>query len=409
MRVGDNPEETTMIKPLAGIRVLDFSKVLAGPLCTQYLGDLGADIVKVEPCRLGDETRGWPPFRGDTAAFFLSVNRNKRSLAVDLKTEMGREIARKLARTANVVLESYGTGVVERLGIDFASLKRERDDLIYCSISGFGRTGPLKDNLGYDVILQAFSGIMSMTGEIGGGPVRSPFSPIDQATGLHALTGIMAALLERNRTGKGCYLEVSLFETAVAFLGYNLQTYWEKRTLPEKSGSGHELLCPYQAFDASDAPLLLGIANDNLWRRFCRAIERNELATDPRFESNRARVAHFAETVSMVQAIIGARGRDEWIQLLTSIGVPCAPINTLRDLLDHPHTAARGIILDYEHPELGALKTVAQPIVFDGGERKVTKPPPLHGKHSREILAEIGYSTEAIDRLARDGMVVVHD
>jgi crotonobetainyl-CoA:carnitine CoA-transferase CaiB-like acyl-CoA transferase len=179
--------------------------------------------------------------------------------------------------------------------------------------------------------------------------------------------------------------------------------------LPEKSGSGHESLCPYQAFNASDGPLLLGIANDNLWQRFCRAIERPELATDPRFATNRARVARFAETVVMVQAIVATRSRDEWIKILTSIGVPCAPINTMRDLLDHPHTAARGIIIDYEHPQLGALKTVAQPIVFDGEERKVTRPPPLHGQHSREILAEIGYSTEAIDGLARDGTVVVRD
>jgi len=398
-----------MIRPLAGMRVLDFSKVLAGPLCTQYLGDLGAEIIKVEPCGAGDETRTWPPFRDDTGAVFLSANRNKRSLAVDLKTQAGRDIARQLARSADVALESYGTGVAERLGIDFASLKRERDNIIYCSISGFGRTGPLKDNLGYDVILQAFSGIMSMTGEVGGGPIRSPFSPIDQATGMHALSGILAAVLERARTGKGCYLEVSLFETAVAFLGYNLQTYWEKQSLPEKSGSGHESLCPYQAFNASDGPLLLGIANDNLWQRFCRAIERPELATDPFFATNRARVARFAETVGMIQAIVATRSRDEWIKILTSIGVPCAPINTMRDLLDHPHTAARGIIIDYEHPQLGALKTVAQPIVFDGEERKVTRPPPLHGQHSREILAEIGYSTEAIDRLARDGMVVVRD
>jgi crotonobetainyl-CoA:carnitine CoA-transferase CaiB-like acyl-CoA transferase len=397
------------MKPLAGKRVLDFTKVLAGPLCTQYLGDLGADIIKVEPCIVGDDTRRWPPFRGETGAVFLSANRNKRSLAIDLKTESGKEIARKLARTADVVIESYGTGVAGRLGIDFESLKRERNDLIYCSISGFGRTGPLKDNLGYDVILQAFSGIMGMTGEKGGGPVRSPFSPIDQTTGLHALVGIMAALLERDRTGNGRYLEVSLFETAVAFLGYNLQTYWEKQTLPEKCGSGHESLCPYQAFDARDAPLLLGIANDNLWRRFCKAVKRHELAIDSRFETNPARVAHFAETVSTVQAIIGTRSRDEWIQLLTSIGVPCAPINTLRDLLEHLHTGARGIILDYEHPELGMLKAVAQPIVFDGAERRVTRPPPLHGKHSREILEEIGYSSEAIQQLVQTGSVVVSD
>jgi crotonobetainyl-CoA:carnitine CoA-transferase CaiB-like acyl-CoA transferase len=183
----------------------------------------------------------------------------------------------------------------------------------------------------------------------------------------------------------------------------------KKQTLPEKCGSGHESLCPYQAFDARDAPLLLGIANDNLWRRFCRAVERHELAIDLRFETNPARVAHFAETVSTVQAIIGTRSRDEWIQLLNSIGVPCAPINTLRDLLEHPHTGARGIILDYEHPELGMLKAVAQPIVFDGAERRVTRPPPLHGKHSREILEELGYSSEAIQQLVQTGSVVVSD
>jgi crotonobetainyl-CoA:carnitine CoA-transferase CaiB-like acyl-CoA transferase len=397
------------MKPLTEIRVLDFTKVLAGPLCTQYLGDLGADVIKVEPGIVGDETRRWPPFRGDTGAVFLSANRNKRSLAVDLKTAAGKEIARKLARTADVIVESYGTGVAERLGIDYESLKREREDIIYCSISGFGRTGPLKDNLGYDVILQAFSGIMSMTGENGGGPIRSPFSPIDQCTGLHAMTGIMAALLERGRTGRGCYLEVSLFETAVAFLGYNLQTFWEKRTLPNKCGSGHESLCPYQAFDANDSPILLGIANDNLWGRFCKAVNRADLAMDPRFTSNATRVAHFDETVNVVQSIIATRSRNEWLELLTSIGVPCAPINTLSDLLDHPHTAARNILLDYEHPELGALKSVAQPIVFDGAERRVDRPPPLHGSHSRQILGEIGYPEELIDRLVKDGTVAAPD
>jgi crotonobetainyl-CoA:carnitine CoA-transferase CaiB-like acyl-CoA transferase len=397
------------MKPLTGTRVLDFTKVLAGPLCTQYLGDLGADVIKVEPCATGDDTRRWPPFRGDTGAVFLSANRNKRSLAIDLKTDIGKEVARKLARTADVVIESYGTGVAERLGIDYETLKRERETIIYCSISGFGRTGPLKDNLGYDVILQAFSGIMSMTGEKGGGPIRSPFSPIDQCTGMHALTGVMAALLERSRSGKGCYLEVSLFETAVAFLGYNLQTFWEKRTLPDKNGSGHESLCPYQAFDASDAPILLGIANDNLWGRFCKAVDRSDLAADPRFMSNATRVAHFNETVNVVQSIIGTRSRNAWIELLTTIGVPCAPINTLSDLLDHQHTAARGILLDYEHPDLGALKSVAQPIVFDGAERRVDRPPPLHGSHSRRILAEAGYSEQSIDRLVAEGTVVACD
>lgn len=392
--------------PLAGIRVLDLTKVLAGPLCTQYLGDLGADIVKVEPCQIGDDTRRWPPFREETGAVFLSCNRNKRSLAVDLKSEEGRAIVHRLSERADVVIESYGTGVAERLGIDEPTLRARNPRLIYCSISGFGRTGPLAHALGYDVILQAFSGIMGLTGEEGGAPVRSPFSPVDQTTGLHALSGILAALLERGRTGQGTRLEVSLFETAMAFLGYNFQIFWEKGVQPEKCGSGHESLVPYQAFEAADKPVLIGIANDNLWRRFCRAVDRPELAEDPRFRTSADRVAHRAECVGLVQEIVRARRCDDWIALLTGIGVPCAPINALADVLGHPHTAARGIVLDYVHPALGPLKTVAQPIQFEGEARTVRSPPPMHGEHSRAVLRELGYAEAEIDRLAASGAIV---
>jgi crotonobetainyl-CoA:carnitine CoA-transferase CaiB-like acyl-CoA transferase len=394
-----------MFKPLAGLRVLDFTKVLAGPLCTQYLGDLGAEIIKVEPAQIGDETRRWPPFRDGQGAVFLSVNRNKQSLAVDLKTEAGRQIVHRLVRTVDIVVESYATGVAERLGIDYPTLKAEKPDLIYCSISGFGRTGPRANSLGYDVILQAFSGVMSLTGEKGGGPIRSPISPIDQTTGLHALSGIMAALLQRDRTGEGTHLEVSLFETAVGFLGYNLQSYWEKGVQPEKCGSGHESLCPYQAFDASDAPLLIGIANDNLWQRFCRAVGREELIEDPRFRTNPDRVTHFAETVAMVQAIVGTRPRDEWTALLTGLGVPCAPINSLQEMLDDPHTAARGLVLDYDHPTLGQMKTIAYPVVFNGAERSVATAPPLHGEHSRRILMAAGYGADKIEEMAATAVI----
>jgi crotonobetainyl-CoA:carnitine CoA-transferase CaiB-like acyl-CoA transferase len=394
-----------MIQPLAGVRVLDCTKVLAGPLCTQYLSDLGAEVIKVEPAIVGDDTRRWPPIRGDFGSVFLSVNRNKKSLALDLKTEQGRTIIRELIRRSDVLIESYGTGVAERLGIDYASAAGEKPDIIHCSISGFGRTGPLSHGLGYDVILQAFSGIMSMTGEPGGGPVRSPFSPIDQATGMHAMSGILAALLDKARTGQGCTLEVSLFETAVAFLGYNLQTYWEKGVEPEKCGSGHESLCPYQAFYASDAPLLLGVANDNLWGRFCRAVNREELIADPRFRTNPDRVAHFSTTVSNVQSILATRTRDEWVELMTRIGVPCAPINSLTDMLAHPHTAARGIVLDYEHPELGPLKTIAQPVVFNAVERGIRSPPPRHGEHSREILSSLGFSEASVDAMLEAGVI----
>jgi len=388
--------------PLAGLRVLDFSKVLAGPLCAQWLGDLGAEVTKIEPPH-GDDTRGWPPFRGGVGAVFLASNRNKRSLVLDLKTEAGREAARRMAAQADVLIESYATGVAERLGIGAEAMRALNPRLIYCSISGFGRTGPLKEGLGYDVILQAFSGIMAMTGERGGGPARSPFSPIDQSTGMHAYSGILAALLERGRSGKGCRLEVSLFETAAALLGYNFQIFWEKGSLPEKCGSGHESLCPYQAFDASDRPVLIGIANDNLWRRFTTGIGRPELGEDPRFRTNADRVARFAETVALVQSIVATRSADDWVAFCHRIGIPCAAVNTLADMLDHPHTAARGIVLDYEHPTLGSLKTIAQPIQFEDTPRTMRAPPPLLGEHSALALADYGFAPEEIAALRANG------
>ena len=392
--------------PLAGIRVLDLTKVLAGPLCTQYLGDLGAEVIKIEPCQVGDDTRRWPPFRNETGAVFLSCNRNKRSLAVDLKSEAGRGIVHKLAARADVVIESYGTGVAERLGIDEPTLRALNERLIYCSISGFGRTGPLKNALGYDVILQAFSGVMGITGHEGGEPVRSPISPLDQSTGLHALSGILAALLERGRTGQGTRLEVSLFETAMAFMAYNFQIYWEKRVLPEKCGSGHESLVPYQAFEAADKPLLIGVANDNLWRRFCNAVDRPDLADDARFRTSPDRVRHRAECVGLVQEIVRTRTRDQWIALLMELGVPCAPINTVEEVLAHPQTEARGIVLDYDHPRLGPLKTIAQPIQFGTEQRGLKSPPPMLGEHSREVLREIGYLDADIAAMAASGVIV---
>ena len=392
--------------PLRGIRVLDLTKVLAGPLCTQSLGDMGADVLKIEPCLIGDDTRRWPPFRGETGAIFLSCNRNKRSLALDLKTPEGHAIVHRLAAQADVLVESYGTGVAERLGIDAPTLRALNPRLIYCSISGFGRSGPLAQAPGYDVILQAFSGIMGMSGEPGGNPMRSPFSPIDQTTGLHAYSGILAALLNRAQTGEGSRLEVSLYETAMAFLGYNFQVYWEKGVLPEKCGSGHESLCPYQAFEASDKHVLIGVANDNLWRKFCAAVGRAEMADDPRFRTNPDRVNHRAETVAFVQDLVRQRRCDEWVELLTGLGVPCAPINSLQDVLDHPHTAARGIVLDYQHPALGSLRTIAQPVAFLGAARGVTLPPPMLGQHSRAVLQELGYAESEITRLAEAGIIV---
>jgi formyl-CoA transferase len=393
-------------KPLDGIKVLDLSKVLAGPLCAQYLGDLGAEVIKVEAVGQGDETRGWPPFPAPgLGTVFLSVNRNKRSIAIDMKSERGRKLVHELAKSADVAIESFGTGVAERLGIDAASLRALNDRLIHCSISGFGRTGPLKNSPGYDVILQAFSGIMSMTGDEGGGYIRSPISPIDQMTGVHAFSGILASLFARERSGKGAAIQVSLFDTALGLLGYNLQTFWERGTQPAKCGSSHESLCPYQAFEAADGPIMIGVANDNLWRKFCGVAGLNAIVDAPKFRTNADRVRHRAETLQHVQSVIASETVARWNAVLSEVGIPCSPINTLSQLLDHPHAKADKLIMQYDHPAAGRLNCVGHPVTILGGERSPGLPPPMLGQHTDEVLKEIGLSPELIAELRRQEVV----
>jgi crotonobetainyl-CoA:carnitine CoA-transferase CaiB-like acyl-CoA transferase len=398
--------------PLKDVRVLDFSKILAGPLCTQYLGDMGADVIKVETRDQGDDSRHWPAFRaiegGDQFGTpFLAANRNKRSIALDLKTMEAQEICHDLVKSADVVIESFGPGVATRLNVDAKTLSTINPKIVYCSISGFGSVGPMRAHKGYDVILQAFTGMLSITGEPGGPSVRSPFSPVDQATGLHALIGILAALQQRHSTGQGCTVEASLFDTSAAFLGYFLQGYWERGTEPEKPGSGHESLCPYEIFDASDKPLILGVANDSLWRSFCEIAGLQDYADAPRFRTNADRVKNRPETVALVRTALKQRPRDRWIADLDAAGIPCSPLHTLGDLSDHPHTEASGMVFTYHHPVLGETKGVSQPVKFDGLRTQIRNSPPSLGQHSREILEEIGYSKDRIEALVRDGITRV--
>jgi formyl-CoA transferase len=395
-----------MARPLDGIRVLDLSKVLAGPLCAQYLGDLGAEVIKVEALGQGDETRGWPPFPAPgLGTVYLSANRNKRSIAINMKSEKGRALVHELAKCADVAIESFGTGVAERLAIDANSLRALNGRLIHCSISGFGRTGPLKKSPGYDVILQAFSGIMSMTGDEGGGYVRSPISPIDQMTGVHAFSGILASLLAREKSGKGASIQVSLFDTALGLLGYNLQTYWERGVQPAKCGSSHESLCPYQAFEAADGPIMIGVANDNLWRKFCAVAGLSAIVDSPKFRTNADRVEHRAETLHYVQSVIATKSVERWNAVLNEVGIPCSPINTLAQLLEHAHTKADTIIMQYDHPAAGRLNCVGYPVTFVGEDRSPGLPPPMFGQHTDEVLKELGLSAVSIAELRRDEII----
>ena len=390
-------------QPLAGVRVLDFSKILAGPLCTQYLADLGADVVKVEPLK-GDDTRGWPPFEGGVGAIFTAVNRNKRGIAVDLKQPAGLAIAHELAGKADVVVESFGPGAADRLGIGWGRLNELNPRLVYASISGYGTQGPMKDGKGYDLIAQAFTGMLSLTGEPGGPPARSPFSPVDQATGLHAVIGIMGALMQRDRTGNGVKIEASLFDSAVGFLGYFLQNYWARGSEPERPGSGHESLCPYQAFETADTPIILGVANDDFWQAFCELANEPALAADARFETNGERVANRAVLIPIVAGILARRTRAEWLADLAARNIPSSPVNTLGELSQHPHTETSGMIL---HD--GAFKTVASPLRAAGERLGLRQRPPALGEHTRTVLSELGYATDRIDALIANGTVAADD
>ena len=390
--------------PLRGVRVLDLSRVLAGPLCAQYLGDMGADVIKVEDTHGGDDTRQWPSFRRgpngqQTSAVFVSANRNKRSIAIDLKTQAGRDLVHRMARRADVVIESFAPGVAARLGVDGPTMCAINPRLVHCSITGFGTVGSMRGGKGYDLILQAFSGMLSITGDRDSPPMRSPFSPVDQGTGLHALIGILAALYARETTGRGGMVETSLFDTSTAFLGYFLHNYWEQGTEPEKAGVGHAGLCPYGVFETADRPLVLGVANDALWRRFCSLAG---IADEPGLEelaTNELRVKNRAKTNALVTSALGKQGRAYWFALLDEAGIPCSPLHTLGEFAAHPHTRESGMVYEYLDPNFGPMNAVSQPIRFDGSRGQHDRHAPLYGEHTVEILQEAGLDAAAIQKL----------
>lgn len=393
------------MQPLKGIKVIDLTKVLAGPLCSQYLGEFGADVIKIETTGMGDDTRGWLPQDQGQSAVFLAVNHNKRSLAIDLKSDEGRKAVHRLVEDADIVLQGYAGGTAKKLGVDYETLRLLNPNLIYCEISGYGRNGPMGNEPGYDVMLQAFSGMISTIGDKEGNYARASFSPVDIGTAMHGLSGVLAAVIERSRTGKGVYLEISLLDTALGFMTYMAQSYWRTGKDPKPMGTAHPSMSPYQAFWAADGQIMLGAGNDAQWRRFCAVAGLDHYVDHPDFATNAQRMTNLDKTEALVQDVMKTKTVSEWLSCLSAAGVPCAPINTLGQALSHPQVAARGLIVESSHPVLGALKNIGHPVRFEEKDRSASRPPPMHGEHSKEILLEAGYSDEHIQSLAEQGII----
>lgn len=391
---------------LEGIKVLDLSRVLAGPYCTQLLGDLGADVWKVEP-PAGDETRHWgPPFLGSESTYYLSVNRNKRSVVVNLKSEAGPDLIRRLASNADVLVENFKTGDLERYGLSYAELATLNPRLIYVSITGFGHTGPRASEPGYDAAIQGASGLMAMTGEADGPPTKLGVAWVDVLTGSHAATAVLGALYERERTGVGRHVDLALFDVTMAAMVNQGQAALTTGAVPARLGTAHPSIVPYQAIEAADGWLTVAVGNDGQFRRFVGVLEMTELADDSRYATNAARVQNRGELIPVLAGAMQLRTRDEWLEAFAAAGVPAAPVNTLPEAFADPQVAARGMVASVEHGALGPVNMVQSPYGPTLGRGTTRLAPPLLGEHTVEVLEEVlGIGAEALVGLEASGVI----
>lgn len=391
---------------LHGVRVLDLSRVLAGPYCTMVLGDLGAEVIKVEPPE-GDETRAWgPPFAAGESAYYLCINRNKRGMVVNLKTDEGHGLLRELALKSDVLIENFRPGTLARYGLDYDMLRSDHPRLVYCSISGFGQTGPLRDRPGYDFMIQAMGGVMSVTGDPEGEPMKVGVAAADLFAGQNAIIAILAALGARERTGEGQYIDIALFDSQLGWLANVASSFLISRDLPKRYGNAHPNIVPYQVFAASDGWFALAVGNDKQFAHLCELVGRPELGSDERFATNAVRVNNREELIALLKSIFSLRSVDEWLSMLEAAGIPCGSINTLDKVFAGPQVAAREMLVTMEHPTIGDLPLVGSPLSFSGTPVEYKLPPPLLGQHTREILREIlGYSEEEIESLKANGVI----
>ena len=407
---------------LAGVRVLDLSRVLAGPWCTQTLADLGAEVIKIERPPSdghpgGDDTRGWgPPFLKDRdgrdtaeAAYFLGTNRNKRSVAIDIATPQGQALILQLAENCDVMVENFKVGDMARYGLDAASMRRHNPRLVYCSITGFGQTGPYRERAGYDYAVQGMGGLMSVTGErddlSGGGPQKVGVAVADLFTGMYATVAILAALRHRDATGEGQVIDMALLDTQVAMLANLGANYLVTKQAPRRAGNAHQNIVPYQVFEVADGHLILAVGNDGQFKRFCDVAGCAELANDARFAVNANRVRHRDTLVPLLAAHLRQRSRADWLAALEAAKVPCGPINDLADVFADPQVQARDMIVRLPHPLTDALELVASPMKLSATPVQVQRPPPLLGQHTGEVLATLGLDAAARALLRQQGII----
>lgn len=397
-----------MPRPLDGLRIVDLSRIVAGPLATQIFGDYGAEVIKIEQPGVGDDSRQWIPPRAPdgSATYFFAINRNKKSVTLNLKHPRGKDILKALVRQADVLVENFKPGTMEDLGLGYDTLRGENPRLIYCAISGFGASGPKREWAGYDAIMQGVTGLMSITGEADGTPVKVGVALIDEITALYAHGAILAALRHRDRTGRGQKVECSLLESGVATLMNAAISYLLAGVVQGRWGSAHETVVPYQAFHARDGFLIIGVGNERLWKTFCEAIGAPEWADDPRFDANAKRVERREELVRLIEERLAARSRDEWIREFAAAGLPTGPINTVDQTFADPQVLHRGMVQEVDHPTAGRVRLVGIPVKFSESPGAIAQAPPLLGQHTAEVLGGLlGMPAGEIAALGREGVV----
>ncbi|MDB5838461.1 MAG: CoA-transferase [Herminiimonas sp.] len=392
--------------PLAGMRVLELAQIMAGPTCGMMLADMGADVIKVEKMPGGDDSRGYgePRVNGVSAAFMM-LNRNKRGVALNLKHPKGRDILKRMVKDADVLIENYRRGTLEKLGVGYDVLSEVNPGLIYCAVSGYGRDGPFGDKAGFDLIAQGFSGLMSVTGEPGGPPAKTGNSIADINAGILSVVGITAAYAHKQKTGQGQIVDTSLIEAALQQTYWHAAIYFANGQSVGPTGSAHLLTAPYQAFQTRDGWINIGGANQSNWERLTDVLGHPEWRTDPRFATNMGRMDNLAALTAEMNAVLVTRGRDEWIASFDAAGVPAGPVHSIGEALTHPQTLARNMVVDLVHPQAGPTKALGCPIHFSETPTQINRPAPMLGEHTRELLREYEYSEEEIDAFLADGVV----